>query len=473
MYDYAVVGSGIGGSSIAAHLDAKGYTTVLFEKEPYLGGCSSTFSHKGYQYNSGATTLAGYQEGQVVKTAFDQIGFQPDLISTDPAIVIIQNRKTTPRHRSLDKFLKGVNQNYPHPMNDKFWKLVYEINQSFYGQHGHYYTAKNRWQKYTSLLSYLPMFLKFQRYLRKDGESFIRHFFGDLSAEYLQFMESQVVIVTQAPLKEINFFTAAIALGYTFNETYYPVGGFSKLFDDMTASIEEIHRREEITAIHKEADHYLLQTKKGQYKAKHVILNSAIYDNARLFDQETFQGYYKGYESLNNYQSSFMVYLTIKSDKKFHHHYQLIRKQPFPHTLSQALFVSFSDPSDTLIAPQGHYSITASIHTDLRWWQDDLTYETKKEKLHRHLLKTICDILKIDEEEIVHTFAATPRTFKHYINRDQLGGNAITMKNFLPKLPANDTPHKGLYQVGDTVYAAQGWPGVMLGVQNLKKVLNV
>ena len=89
------------------------------------------------------------------------------------------------------------------------------------------------------------------------------------------------------------------------------------------------------------------------------------------------------------------------------------------------------------------------------------------------MLKSLCDILDIKKEEIVHHISATPRTFKHYINRSQLGGNAITMKNFLPRLPGNDTSIKGLYHVGDTVYAAQGWPGVMLGVDNLRKLLHV
>jgi hypothetical protein len=73
----------------------------------------------------------------------------------------------------------------------------------------------------------------------------------------------------------------------------------------------------------------------------------------------------------------------------------------------------------------------------------------------------------------VHSFAATPNTFAHYINRSQLGGNAISMKNFLPFLPSNDTRIKDLYNVGDTVYAAQGWPGVMLGVKNLQRLLDV
>ena len=33
------------------------------------------------------------------------------------------------------------------------------------------------------------------------------------------------------------------------------------------------------------------------------------------------------------------------------------------------------------------------------------------------------------------------------------------------------TPLNGLYQVGDTVFPGQGWPGVATGVLNLLKVL--
>ena len=83
MKDFAVVGSGVGGSSIAAYLSHKGYEVALFEKEPYLGGCSSTFSKKGYHYNTGATTLAGYQEGHLVKEFLDELGIKPSLGSQD------------------------------------------------------------------------------------------------------------------------------------------------------------------------------------------------------------------------------------------------------------------------------------------------------------------------------------------------------------------------------------------------------
>lgn len=473
MIEYAVVGSGIGGSSIAAYLDAKGHKTVLFEKEPYLGGCSSTFAHAGFSYNTGATTLAGYEEGHIVKSHFDALELNPDLIRTDPAIVIIQNGKITPRFSDLETFLEVLEKNYPHPKNRGFWMLIHDLGKEFYTLHGHYYSNRSFWRKLISLTSFLPMMVKFQRYLRTNAYDFIQDFYGDVSEEYLHFLEAQIFIVTQAHSREINFFTAALSLGYTFNETHYVSGGFGALFDQMTENMKDVRRNTEIHKIERHIDHFTLHTKDKTIKARKVILNSTVYDSAKLFDDGMVKKYYKKYETLNNHQSSFMLYMTIKSTKPYEHHYQLIQDKIYTHSISNAVFVSFSDAADNVFCGKGHYSITASIHTDSRWWNDKGTYKDQKEKLKSQMLKSICDILDINEIQIVHLFAATPRSFKRYINRSQLGGNAITMKNFLPKLPSNDIPIKGLYHVGDTVYAAQGWPGVMLGVDNLKGLLHV
>lgn len=473
MIEYAVVGSGIGGSSIAAYLDAKGYETVLFEKEPYLGGCSSTFKHRGYAYNTGATTLAGYEEGHIVKSMFDKIGFTPELMVTDPSIIIIQNGKITPRFSDLEDFLEVLEKNYPHPKNREFWTLVHRLGKEFYALHGHHYSNRSLWSKLISLTSFLPLLVKFQRFLRTNAYDFINDFYGDISEEYQKFLEAQILIVAQAHSKEINFFTAALSLGYSFNETHYVPGGFGRLFDQMTAKMKHVKRNTQIEKIERHSDHFTLHTKNESLKAKKVILNSTIYDSGKLFNDEKVKNYYQKYETLNNHQSSFMLYMTIKSTKKYEHHYQLIQDERYRHSISNAVFVSFSDVTDNMLTPEGYYSVTVSIHTDLRFWEDKNTYKAKKHELQSQMLKTICDILDINESEIVHQFAATPRSFKRYINRAQLGGNAITMKNFLPKLPSNDTTIEGLYHVGDTVYAAQGWPGVMLGVENLRGLLDV
>ena len=103
--DYAIIGGGIGGCSIAALLNAKGHDVVLIEKEPSLGGCASTFLRGGNRYNAGATTISGYHEGGIVRRVFETVGITPDVISTDPAITIIQGDKTCVRYRDLERFI--------------------------------------------------------------------------------------------------------------------------------------------------------------------------------------------------------------------------------------------------------------------------------------------------------------------------------------------------------------------------------
>ena len=240
--EYAVVGSGIGGSSIAAYLSAKGFDVVLFEKEPYLGGCSSSFIHAKHTYNTGATTFAGYDEEQSVKKIFDIIGFTPKLIKSEPSIVVLQNSKITPRYKDFELFLAEVEKNYPHPKNRAFWTLVSKINRDFYPLHGHYYSNASYFSKLKSLTSYLPLFFKFKAYLFGDAKKFIERFYGTLDFEYKNFLEAQIRIVAQAPTSEINFFTASLSLGYTFNDNYYIEGGFSALFNGLTQNVKELHR---------------------------------------------------------------------------------------------------------------------------------------------------------------------------------------------------------------------------------------
>lgn len=466
MFDYAVVGSGVGGSSSAALLQKKGYRVALFEKDRNLGGCSSSFYHNGFMYNTGATTLAGYQEGHIVKEIFDEIGFMPVVKELDIGMLVLHNSKTIKRYSNLELFIEEINRSYPHPKHRAFWTLVSKLNKQFYKYKSFYYSNKNSFEKISSLFSFIPMAIEFSRYLLCSGENFIQSFYSNLDSEYKEFLEAQVLIVTQAKLKDINFLTAAVALAYTFNKNYHVEGGFSKLFEELTAHVDSLFKNHEVLSIKKDANYFELETDKGVFQAKRIILNSTIYDSAKLFQDEKIKKSYTKYKKLDNSQSAFVFYMTLKSEKEFEHHYQIIKNKLFSYSISNSIFVSFSNDFR-----DGYLSITASIHTDYRLWYDE--YTLKKDTLEKELYREIISSLGIDEEEVVDYFSATPMTFIRFIRREQIGGNPITMSNFLSRLPSNDTNIPNLFQVGDTTFAAQGWPGVMLGVKNLIRLLDV
>lgn len=475
MREFAIIGGGIGGCSAAALLNHAKKDVVLFEKEPYLGGCASTFAHRGYRYNAGATTISGNSEGRVLKKLFDHIGATVDLIETDPAIIIIQKDRIIPRYRNKEKFLEALQRAYPHPKHAEFWELIHTIATEFYGYEGYYYSNGSFLKKLSSLCSFTPVLMKFWKYLMEDAKSFFNRFYGEIDPDYREFLDAQILIVAQAKSESVNLLTAALALGYTFDACHYPLGGMGRVCESLTENIGDIRLSSEIQSIETLDDGYKLTTKKDTIYARNIVLGSSIFESKNMFKDDNIKQYYQRFTPLNNHQSAFVVYLSIPQNRELSHHYQLISKEIFPHTLSNSLFVSVSDPDDALLSLKNTLSITASIHTDSRFWMglDENSYRIQKEELHALLLTWICDTLCIDKSSIVQSFAATPKTFGHYLNRTQLGGIAMTKNHLLPFLPANDTPIPGLYQVGDTSFAAQGWPGVVMGSYNLMKVLNV
>lgn len=474
MKEYAIVGGGIGGCSAAALLAAEGKEVVLIEKEPYLGGCASTFTHKKHLYNTGATTLCGYREGGIVHTLFERAGAKPELLEIDPAMVVIHNGKTIRRYRDMESFLEEINRAYPHPKHRAFWELVRSISERFYSQSGYRYSNRTVWKKISSLASYAPLLRELWPYLHESAHRFTERFYGGLDPEYLDFLSAQVLIVTQTSFSECNFLAAALALGYTFDINHYALGGMGKLCESLIANVPDIRLSHEVRSIFPIRGGYRINTAKGGIEAHNLIMATSHFGSEKWFSDEEIRSYYHRYARLNNHQSAFVLYMTLASVERYAHHYQLISQTTVPHTLSKALFVSFSDPSDIHLAPKGHYSITASIHTDERWWRalSPSDYRRKKHELQSLLEKWICDTLSLKRGDIVESFAATPKTFGRYLNRTQLGGIAMSRTNILPLLPSNDTPIERFYQVGDTSYAAQGWPGVAMGAMNLMRLLD-
>lgn len=474
IYDTVIVGGGIGGCSIAALLNAKKHNVLLIEKEPTLGGCASTFKHKGNLYNAGATTIAGYHEGGIVRRLCETIGVTPALISTDHAITIIQGKRHCVRYRDLERFIEEIERFYPHPKHAEFWRLVDAIGKTFYSMDGYYYSNRTWIKKLRSLLSFFPMMKNFKSYLLGDAKTFIKKFYGSISHDYLDFLDAQMMIVAQASSEKINFLTAALSLGYTFNETHYPIGGMGALCSTITSKLPSIRLGCTVKSISSSEGIYHVTTSDGSFKAKNIIMGTALYGSNPTFHVNEINNYYVRYQSLNNHQSAFVLYITLRSSRHFEHHYQFIASDIIEHTISKALFISFSDPSDTLIAPSGEYRITASIHTDAREWIGLIPseYKHKKSTLQELLLQWILDTLSISKEEVTQCFSATPKTFGRYLYRTQLGGNSLTHSNALPFLPANDTPIEGFYNVGDTTYPAQGWPGVVMGAFNTLRMID-
>ena len=462
--DLAVIGSGIGGSLIS--ILNKDKDLILFEKDKNLGGTASTFKRFGNYFNSGATTFVGYEENHILKDIFDIANFTPDLIESSYAYRTIINGKSIDRKTDFEEFMDSLDTVFYHKNNRYFWQTLKDIDERFWRLKDIYFAKYSLSSYIKSLKTIEILFKEYKSLMFKSAKSFIKEVLGDISKEYQDFIDAQLQITLQSSSKDIPLLSFAIALSYPFHKIFYANGGMGKLFDDMLKDID-VKKNEEIKYIKKEQDFYRLISSKDEYLASKVVLNVPVFECSEIFLDEDIKNYYKKFEFYD--QSAFVIYLKIDSQKEFLNHYQIILKDTIPNTITKSFFVSFSHKDDEKLSKNG-YSVTISSHTKALFWNNlsKDEYETKKEFTTKfiidELLKNISDIKK---EDIKIEFSATSKTFKRYINRFNCGATPLNLKNIF-KIPSSITPFKNLYNIGDSVFAGQGWPGVALGV----KVLN-
>ncbi len=466
--DIAIVGSGIGGAMIAAL--NKNKDILVFEKDHNLGGCASTFKRFGHFFNTGATTFVGYEDGHIIKNIFDKVGLKPDILQSKIAIRNIQGNKKVDRIQNFEEFLSQLDSVYYHKNNRAFWTKIKEIDEKFW-KLKHIYFAKYSLKALFKTSCFIAELLKeFKTDLLISAQKFINDTLPNISDEYKAFIDSQLLITLQTTSKNATLLSMSLGLAYPFHKVFYVNGGMGKLIEDLLKDVK-VNKNEQVISIQKNEKQYLLRTTKDEYICNKVVLNSTIFDSSKLFIDEDIKSYFQGFKFGD--QSAFVVYVKLDIKKEFLHHYQIVLKQTIPNCISNSFFVSFSDVNDEKMSKNG-LSLTISTHSKAIFWEG-LTkdeYELKKEQTKEFIIQEFLKYFDaIKKENITSNFAATSKTFYSFINRTNCGGKPINIKSAF-SLPSCNTPFEGLYNVGDTVFAGQGWPGIAVGVDVLNKELN-
>ena len=466
--DIAVIGSGIGGTLIAALNKDK--EIIVFEKDHNLGGCASTFKRFGYHFNTGATTFVGFEDNHIIKNIFDKVGLKPDILQSHIAIRNIQGDKKVDRVQDFEEFLKELDEKYYHPNNRVFWQKIKDTDEKFWKLKHIYFAKYSLKAFFKSSLFIMELLKDFTTDLLVSAEKYINDTLPNISIEYRNFIDSQLLITLQTTSKNATLLSMSLGLAYPFHKVFYVNGGMGKLIEDLLKDVK-VNKNEQILSIEQNNKQYHLKTTKDEYLCNKVILNSTIFDSAKLFSDTKIKSYFQQFKFGD--QSAFVVYLKLNIKPELLHHYQIVLKQNIPNCISNSFFVSISDIDDKKMSKDG-LSITISTHSKAIFWEGlkkeeyELRKEDTKELIIKEFLKYFDDI---KQENITSSFAATSKTFYSYINRSNCGGKPINIKSAF-SLPSCNTPFEGLYNVGDTVFAGQGWPGVAIGVDVLNKELN-
>lgn len=477
----------MGGLTAASLFANQGRKVLILEAAHVPGGCSSSYKRKGYIFETGATTLIGFDENQPLKELEYRLNIELPKEPLDPSMVVHMDDKTIVRYRDRKKWVREAADCFGNfSSQDSFWDLAYRVSDVVWKVSGRNPSfPPDSFSDLGSLLKNDPRDLWILPYTMKSVKEVVAEHHLD-TPSFLRFLDEQLMISAQATASETPFIFGAPAITYTSCTNYYVPGGLismiRKLEEFITNRDGELHTKEKVLKIHKNEGEFLVQTNKNEiaYRAPVVISNIPVWNMENITVGEM-SSYFK--KKSKEYSASWGA-ITIGAvtddnypeDMPLHHQIHLQQNDRIPGITSKSLFVSFSKRGDKVRAPEGERVLNISTHTiPDSWYSLNNDYDVMKSKTE----SCIIDVLKrrlpvFRDAEVKLAFSGTPVTWEKWVHRfrGRVGGIPQSMDRSLLDWMPNKTPKAGLYLCGDTVFPGQGIPGVTLSGINVYCEIN-
>ncbi len=482
-----VIGAGIGGLSAAALLAQAGYQVSVVEAQTYPGGCASTFTHKGYQFDSGATVVGGFQQGGPHRLIAEQLGLVWPVQRYEPAWV------THLADRSIALTADNTDVLRAFPQSAGFWE-----HQSKVADLGWRLSASGLPWPPTSLAEFLQLarvgLTTFPNdlpllplALQKTYQWIRQHGLGQDKA-FVRFIDAQLLISSQTTSQYANAMYSGTALDLARQGVYHVQGGIGGIAETLVAKIQDLGGvvlyRQHVTRIAVEAGHVTgIHYKEGR-RAKHesfmpadfVIGNLTPWSLDELLGEASPKHLQHEIAERKLGWGAFALHLGVEADKLpagLADHNQIIADPDGPLGETRSIFMSMSPEWDAGRAPAGHRAVTVTTHTQVQpWWdalaQHEQAYYARKKDYTEKMLAQIDKVIPNFSGAVRLVLPGSPVTFQFYTGRHmgQVGGFAQASL-FVARGPRTGIPNLRL--VGDSIFPGQSTAGVTLGAMRVAK----
>jgi C-3',4' desaturase CrtD len=486
-FDAIVIGTGMGGMTTGSLLARDGFKVLLLEAAHVPGGCSSSFYRKGYTFESGATTLIGFDAHQPLGYLEKQLGITIPRRELSPSMSVWLEESERPliRYKSTSKWIQEATKYFGNESGQQeFWQLAKAISDVVWKVSlRNAFFPPQKWSDWLSLLTNNDI-----------SDTWILPYAFSTTAEiatkcgvdtpgFMQFLDEQLMITAQASAGETPFVVGAAGLTYTNYSNYYVEGGLLEMVrtiqDYIEANHGELHVKEPVINIRKGEQAYSVITPKGSYRAPILISNVPIWNLPELTEGDM-RDYFEMVCSDYDKSVGALTFGIAMEDifdplMTLHHQIHIPEHKQLPGMDSNSIFVSLSRRGDTKRAPVGTRTLNISTHADSEYWfRQNGQYDHQKKLLSQQLLLVLDQFWDpFDKNKINTYYSATPLTWENWVYRfrGRVGGIPQWKHRFITDWPSNTPPFKGLYLCGDTVYPGQGIPGVTLsGINAYKRV---
>ncbi|XDD43746.1 phytoene desaturase family protein [Leptospira sp. WS60.C2] len=505
-WDVIVLGSGLGGLSAALSFARRGKRVLILEKSISPGGSASSFWKKGYLFESGATTLVGFEPGLPMDRLSKELGVKFPLIPLSRSMVVHLNGETIERYKDRNLWIQEALRVFGGGKRMVFfWRLCFFVSDRLWDLSARYrsFPFRTFQDVWNTLHSFKPIDLIVFFFSFVSVQTVSRFFGLHRNPTWNRFLDEQLLITNQTITKEAPFTMAAAGLTYPNLQNYIVPGGMVELSHSLLQKIKEsggeILYKQEVTNITKQKfgdtgkalfgnkedlvpvdgnEVWEVNTKNREsstFSAPILVSNLPIWNLAELTnDLPHLQQKAKQMEK--GIWGAFTMGIALRVDESLEHlkqeclHHQIHLENPLPYGGGHSVFVSLSHPEDTVRSADGIRILSLSTHIQNpeNWIRDSL-YPSKKKEIESILYSTLEKVFPwFLRENIQFSHSATPVTWQTWTGRKwgRVGG-IPTSYFFNPfQMVANRSEDLSLLLTGDTVYPGQGIPAVVLGGLN-------
>jgi len=449
IFDFVIIGSGLGGLQCAYILADHGYSVCVLEKNQQLGGCLQVFSREKALFDTGVHYISGLSEGQNLYQYFkyfnlmdsikwkklDEDGF--DHISFDG------DERSYRYAQSWQEFERTLIADFPQEKNaiTDYGRTIRKVVNSFPLDKIEFSDVDHTDDAILELSA-----KEFIDSLTENTK--LRAVLGGSNLLYAGTAE-------KCPL----YVHALVTHGYVLS-AYRCVDGGSQIAKTLARSIRqkggEIHRRKAVSSFKMEAKQLVAAVAEDgeTFYGKNFISNIQPKMLMQFIGKKNVQtSYYNRMQKLKNTLSSFCIHIVCKAKtfpylnhNIYHHTTENVWAKPDYSEAEWPLNFMLSTPATTR-SPQyaeGISIVSYMRYNEVKQWEDshntivkpsgrNASYEKFKDEKIEQLLKAVEKRFPNIRSCIQSIYATTPLTFRDYIGNDD-GNMYGTEKDFRNRL---------------------------------------
>jgi phytoene dehydrogenase-like protein len=490
IHEVAIIGAGIGGLMAGAWLAARGYKVTVFEKATTVGGNAGWYIRRGRMVPTGATIAFGLENNGLLQTLLHDAGVSVDARMLDYPMDVVLSDRTVRLVREREAWEAELRSVFAERGDAvvAFWRELAMLSDDVFAvSAAHLALPLRRWTDVMALVRFAihrPLTaVRLIRYAPMTVEGLLKkHQLADYKP-LRELLNAQLVDAAQTDVRHAALVPSSLALDIYRRGSFALVGGLGTIARALEARIREAGGTIQLASsvrevrVDKVSKRWVVATNKSEFLFDAVIDNSGqrLSEKSadfRILSQRGITGAGVGEGTAVGISEGWGAF---RIDALLHRAVLdgvVVGELPFAFQIMPdvanarefgdehgPVYATFHQALDAQgEAVDGEVLMTVSVHTDAHSWEslDKETYKLRKQRVQDAMLAEVRKVVPTFDQHVIHVDAGTPKTYKKYVGKLEVGGAPLTIKNALLAPKSLYTKQPNYYLAGENVFPGPG-----------------